>query len=825
MEVERPRFNARYYLGQFHARFPGHGAPILPLQHFILVGSRIGLEPAPDFSADYYLRRYPDLQSAGMAPFYHFVAFGRAEGRLGRPDFASCLTRGGRLFDIAKPTILVASHEASRTGAPLVGLNVGRWLAPTHNVISYLGKSGPLLPDFTEPSCLVATGPLSALDAEFLLLHLRTTHRLSAVLMNSVETDAFAEAALQAGLPSVALLHEFAEYTLPTGRMSNVIEFVDRVITPAALIHDSAQSELLATRSGRASTIMVRRQGYLPVRPLTGLDNDLTRTEILGLIGYRAGTPLKIVLGAGYVQIRKGVDLFVQTAAEARRLWGDDIRFIWVGDGYDPQRDVQFSTWVADMVRRLDLDRHMIFIPAQGSLATLFELSDVFYLPSRLDPFPNVALEAFRAGRAVVCFDNATGIASLLHDRAGEDAAAGAAVAYCNVTQAAEAIVRLFEPGEVERARGNTALIERRFGFADYMAFIAEQMEAAAVDRAAAMALTDAIVASGLFDPAFHDNIPGPVDPARHHAAVRAYVARGQKGLVCNNPRPGFNEGLARSRLARPGPALDPHGPSTTHRCVVLAGDAATIRGGPAGKASLNTALHLHMHYPELAKEFMDRLTAARVQADLIVTTTSDARRLEIEYALRGYKGGAVRFIVVPNRGRDIGPFITEAGQLVRDGQYDIVGHFHGKRSLAVDAALGDRWRSYLLGTLLGGEAGLPAVLDLFAADPKLGLVFAEDRHCVGWSKNRPFADALALRTTPPLALPDWPVFPIGTMFWARPAAMQPLWALNLGLDDFPTEPAPYDGTVLHALERLLPTICEASGHDWCTVYRRGHGW
>jgi len=825
LEVGRPRFNVRFYLNQFRNRFPGDPLPTEPLQHYILTGDSLGLDPAPDFSADYYLRLYPDMRVSGMAPFYHYAAHGHAEGRVGRPDFTSATSHGEVAFDSGKPTLLLASHEASRTGAPLVGLNVGAWLARTHNVISYLGKPGPLQSDFALHSCVLVVAPLSTLDAEYLLLHLKTTYQLAAVLLNSVETSNFAQAALQADLPSLALVHEFAEYTLPSGRMSEVIESIDRIITPATLIRDSVQAEMLATRAGFANNVEVRPQGYLPRLPEDGAEDDFTRDQILALIGAADITapPVKLVLGAGYVQIRKGVDLFVQTAAELRRLWGDAVRFVWVGDGYRPETDLNYSAWVADMVRRLDLEQHVFFLPAQSSLETLFALSDVFFLPSRLDPFPNVALDAFKAGRAIVCFDRATGVAETFRDRSGHQAAAGAAVAYCNVTQAAEALMRLFTPAEAERALGNAALAQRVFDFADYIAVIAEQLDVAALLRLEAIRATDAIIESGLFDASFHDHLPPPVTAPAIRAAVRAYVARGQKDLVRHNPRPGFNEGVARRRLQRPGPALDPNGSAPTHRCVVLSKEpdpgAAMIMPG------LRTALHLHLHYPELAAEFVALLSATRAKLDVIVTTTSDARRLEIEYAFRAYKGGSTRYILTPNRGRDIGPFLTEVGQLVGDGQYDVVGHLHGKRSLAVDAGLGDRWRSFLVGTLLGGKAGLPAVLSLFERDPKLGLLFAEDRHCVGWSKNRPVADGLAARLEPAPTLPEWPVFPIGTMFWARPAAMTPLWALGLGLQDFPTEPAPYDGTILHAIERMLPAVCEATGHGWCTVHCEGLGW
>ena len=364
MEAERSRFNERYYLTEFRSRFPDAPLPAEPLRHYILIGSRLDLDPAPDFSAEYYLRRYSDLRVSGMTPFYHYAAHGHAEGRLGRPDFSAMLVRGAAAFDSGKPTILVASHEASRTGAPLVGLNVGACLARTHNVVSHLGKAGPLSPDFAAHSCLMATGTLTALDTEFMLRQLKATHRLAAVLLNSVETDTLAPAALQADLPSVALIHEFAEYTLPAGRMSALIEQVDRVITPASLIRDSVQAELLATLSSVANNIMVRPQGTLPRLPAHGAAADLTRGEIMSLIGADAGTPVKIVLGAGWVQMRKGVDLFVQTAAALRRLRGDDVRFVWVGDGYHPKSDLNYSAWVADMVRRLELERHVFFLPA-----------------------------------------------------------------------------------------------------------------------------------------------------------------------------------------------------------------------------------------------------------------------------------------------------------------------------------------------------------------------------------------------------------------------------------------------------------------------------
>jgi lipopolysaccharide biosynthesis protein len=50
-------------------------------------------------------------------------------------------------------------------------------------------------------------------------------------------------------------------------------------------------------------------------------------------------------------------------------------------------------------------------------------------------------------------------------------------------------------------------------------------------------------------------------------------------------------------------------------------------------------------------------------------------------------------------------------------------------------------------------------------------------------------------------------------MFWARTCALTRLIELNLGWNDYPQEPLPYDGTLLHAIERLLPLTLPVGLH------------
>jgi lipopolysaccharide biosynthesis protein len=102
-----------------------------------------------------------------------------------------------------------------------------------------------------------------------------------------------------------------------------------------------------------------------------------------------------------------------------------------------------------------------------------------------------------------------------------------------------------------------------------------------------------------------------------------------------------------------------------------------------------------------------------------------------------------------------------------------------------------------------------------------VGLVFAEDPNLNGWDENLEIAEALATRMKLRQPLPMHFDFPIGTMFWARPAALKPLTRLNLRDADFPPEPLPIDGTLLHTLERVIPFAAAEAGFEYATTYVR----
>jgi lipopolysaccharide biosynthesis protein len=119
----------------------------------------------------------------------------------------------------------------------------------------------------------------------------------------------------------------------------------------------------------------------------------------------------------------------------------------------------------------------------------------------------------------------------------------------------------------------------------------------------------------------------------------------------------------------------------------------------------------------------------------------------------------------------------------------------------------------------------MDVALSRFAEDERLGLLFAEEPHLTDWSGNLPLAEALAAKAGIDLPLPPFFEYPVGTMFWARPRALAPLLDLEIGWEDYPEEPIPNDGTILHVLERLLPFAATKEGFNWVTTHISGVTW
>ena len=229
----------------------------------------------------------------------------------------------------------------------------------------------------------------------------------------------------------------------------------------------------------------------------------------------------------------------------------------------------------------------------------------------------------------------------------------------------------------------------------------------------------------------------------------------------------------------------------------------------------------LHLFHDDLADAFAERLAVIDTTAKFYVSTDTEAKADRIRASL---PDAEIR--VLPNRGRDIWPKLYGFGDAY--DHHEVVLHLHGKKSPHA-AGLND-WLAHILDCLLGSREDVNRILSMFRTIPKLGLVapltFRNVMGAAHWGANRDIARELAFRMDLRGELPanDRLQFPVGSMFWGRVSAMRPLLDLKLRPEHFPPEAGQVDGTLAHAIERMLGVVCTETGHSILPVTGSRHG-
>lgn len=191
--------------------------------------------------------------------------------------------------------------------------------------------------------------------------------------------------------------------------------------------------------------------------------NDFIRKQSTGRTQDRRRTLQRIglpddkflVVGCGTVYWRKGPDLFVETAIRLKKMYGHRFRFLWIGEHCWDQdtESLRISTWkvIQDDIRQNGLEGHVLFIGPNPDALEQIRAADVFYLPSREDPFPLVCLEAAKGAVPVVCFEGTGGMPDVISDDAG------IVVPLLDTAAAADAINRLRLDKDLRKRLGRTA--------------------------------------------------------------------------------------------------------------------------------------------------------------------------------------------------------------------------------------------------------------------------------------------------------------------------------------------------------------------------------
>ena len=729
-------------------------------------------------------------------------------------------------FEPSKESVLFVTCEIAQPNARILARRIAGALGKEYNLIALILEGGTLRNEFAGASQLVI-GPLAEeqrterfLTSLFGELEKRASLKFAVV--SSIQSSVALGALWQNDIAAVQLIYEFPSDPHSQEMFRSSALFSSERIFPSQIVRDAAMA---GTPDETAKPGVV-----LPLGVYVSKNCDGAKTEAVARDeAHSNARPMDwpkdtvIVLGAGGIHLTKGVDLFVECARRVSQMRPKQrFRFVWIDNGSEPQTNANYGAYLEDQIGCSNLRETLAILKADNHIENAYLGSDIVFESSWLNPLPFVAIEALCSGKPVICFESATGLAE--HLERGSLASFGV-VPLFDVDEAALRTFRLIEDrgfrlrvGEVSRQFAKTHFcLESYVKQVDTIARqCASRKEQEKVDRAV-------IAQSNLFDVDFFRSSLGTVNQGD---PVKSYVSAFSSGIAPRKAVPGFHPGVyqerneigARDPLAHYLDSGRPPGPWNFE----------VIRPGQNLSAlkPVRIGLHLHIHYQEALYEIVERLRHVRSPMDLLVSVTSPTVAEEARACLGDYPQGRVDIRVFENRGRDVGPLFSGFGKTILD-RYDIIGHIHTKKSVGVYSgeSFARNWVKFLYANLLADKDGMAdTILQRMTMDDSIGLVFPDDPYIIGWASNLPHALDLSARMAIDKAwLPKTTFnFPIGMMFWTRTMALRPLFELGLSWDDYPAEPLACDGTLLHAIERLLPRVAEKEGFRCVVTYVPG---
>lgn len=355
--------------------------------------------------------------------------------------------------------ILMVGHDACFNGAQINLMHMARCLRRSlgMDVVIILLAGGELLSEYEKIGTVIVLGHQPGWQ-ETLRGHLDYYAALGATkaICNTVVTGEVVDFLKAANYRVCSLVHELpaliSEYGLEQ-RCALLADQADNLVFASSVVRDA----FCEAYQVPASKVLLAPQGIVfnAYQRQREIHRGLVRDEL------ELPADCKIVMGCGYADTRKGIDLFVQIAAKvSKALAPQAIAFVWVGELQE-----QLRSYIKNDIKRLGLEPVFRVTGKVSDTAHYYIASELFALTSREDPFPSVVMEAFDAHLPVVAFDGGGGYVDIVGEQSGKLAP------YLDVQAFADAVIELLSDESKRQAIGdrNHDYCRAHFSYDAYM--------------------------------------------------------------------------------------------------------------------------------------------------------------------------------------------------------------------------------------------------------------------------------------------------------------------------------------------------------------------
>ncbi|MFZ1327049.1 MAG: glycosyltransferase [Candidatus Contendobacter sp.] len=343
--------------------------------------------------------------------------------------------------------IVFVSHDAGRTGAPIVLLHLLCWIKKNTslNFIIVLRGGGELVDEFTKLGPVLLLSDFSPTVWREKLYDFIRESSIKLIYSNTaVNGDVIDHLKSIINAPVISAIHEL-ENSIQRFAPGRLFDLVKKHTDSFIAVSDAVKKNLEYNHGIPSAKINLIH----PFIPVTEIRLNLSVESVAIRQELGISQEMFIIGGSGTLDWRKGADLFIHTAlAFLKTLTNKEqqrVKFVWVGGDLESLEMAHLN----HDIKHIDLlsDR-IIFTGNKQKTGLYFSQFSAFLLSSREDPFPLVCLEAGALEKPVICFDKAGGIPDLVENDAGF------IVPYLDINQAAQVLHQLFIQPELSKRMG-----------------------------------------------------------------------------------------------------------------------------------------------------------------------------------------------------------------------------------------------------------------------------------------------------------------------------------------------------------------------------------
>lgn len=349
-----------------------------------------------------------------------------------------------------KNKILFITHEASRTGAPMVILHLIKWLQTNSDYcIDLLSlKGGELSDEFSEivNEYYVLPKPRKTkptiYDRVQRKIGLKGTEDNQAKFLKNISENHY-DLIYSNTVISIPFGNQIKQYNSQSKHIAHIheLQVIIQQILPDFKLHSEHVDHFIAA-SDLVKNNLSKNWDISPQQISRVYECSLV--EIETTIKRSSKNKVFHVGGAGTVHWRKGSDLFIQVASYLKTLRPElDFKFTWVGAVSKNERFIH-----EEDIRKSGLEDNVFFTGPTNEPTNIFKEFDVFLMTSREDPFPLVCIEVGMLGKPILCFEGATGTQEII-TKGG-----GSVINYLDTRQMAKTITEYIDSPKLLQEKG-----------------------------------------------------------------------------------------------------------------------------------------------------------------------------------------------------------------------------------------------------------------------------------------------------------------------------------------------------------------------------------